>query len=79
MKTSAKKICKLLGSLFIAIGIGAFAYVTYIYMTTADVIDIGGSPIAHQFFQAVHPAPQMIGALTLFVGIVLLVVGTRKA
>jgi hypothetical protein len=79
MKTSAKKICKIIGSLFIAIGVGAFAYVGYVYLTTEDVIDIGGSPIAHQFFQAVHPAPQIIGALALFVGIVLLVAATRKA
>jgi hypothetical protein len=68
----------MLGSALILLGIVAFAYQGITYTTTEKILDIG--PLqASVDKQETIPLPPIVGALSLVGGIVLLIVGARKA
>ena len=75
MSTHKKNICKMIGVIFLVIGISAFAYKGYTYMNIEKVI-VSQQMTAGQTKHS--PAPQMIGAVGMFIGCVFLIVGTRK-
>jgi hypothetical protein len=64
LSAHTQKICKYIGIIFLVIGISAFAYKGYAYLNAATV--------------ASSVAPQVIGAIGLFVGFVFLTIGTKK-
>jgi hypothetical protein len=68
----------LIGILLIITGIIAFAYQGFTYTTREKAIDLG--PI-HVTTEKTHtfPLPPIVGAITLIGGIVLLLVGAKKA
>jgi uncharacterized membrane protein HdeD (DUF308 family) len=68
----------MLGIALIVLGVIAFAYQGITYTTTENILDIG--PLqASVDKQETIPLPPIVGALSLVGGIVLLIVGARKA
>ena len=64
--------------ILIAIGIVAFAYQGITYTTREKVIDIGPIQMSADKTRTI-PLPPIVGAVALVGGIVLLVVGKKKA
>jgi hypothetical protein len=68
----------MLGIALIVLGVIAFAYQGITYTTQETILDVG--PLqATVDKQETIPLPPIVGALSLVGGIVLLIVGARKA
>jgi len=68
----------LLGIILIAVGIVAFAYQGITYTTREKVIDLGPMHMTADRTRTL-PLPPIVGAIALVGGIVLLVMGSKKA
>lgn len=68
----------ILGILLIAVGIIAFAYQGFTYTTREKAIDIGPIQVTAEKSHTVS-IPPVIGAVALIGGILLLVMGGKKA
>ena len=68
----------LLAIILMALGIVAFAYQGFTYTTNEKVINIGPLEVTAEKTKTL-PLPPIVGALALAGGIVLLVVGKKKA
>jgi hypothetical protein len=68
----------LLAIMLIALGIIAFAYEGFNYTTRENVVDIGPLKVTTEKTRTL-PLPPIVGAIALVGGIVLLVVGSKKA
>jgi hypothetical protein len=64
--------------ILIALGIVAFAYQGITYTTREKVVDLGPIQMTAEKTKTI-PLPPVVGAIALVGGIVLLVVGSRKA
>ena len=64
--------------ILIALGIVAFVYQGITYTTREKVIDVGPIHMTAEKTKTI-PLPPILGAIALVGGIVLLVVGSRKA
>jgi hypothetical protein len=64
--------------ILIALGIVAFAYQGITYTTREKVVDLGPIQMTAEKTKTI-PLPPIVGAIALVGGIVLLVVGSRKA
>lgn len=64
--------------ILIALGIAAFAYQGITYTTREKVVDLGPIQMTAEKTKTI-PLPPILGAIALVGGIVLLVVGGRKA
>ena len=64
--------------ILIALGIAAFAYQGITYTTREKVVDLGPIQMTAEKTKTI-PLPPILGAIALAGGIVLLVVGRRKA
>jgi hypothetical protein len=64
--------------MLIVLGIIAFAYEGFNYTTREKVVDIGPLKVTTEKTQTI-PLPPIVGAIALVGGIVLLVVGSKKA
>jgi hypothetical protein len=64
--------------ILIALGIVAFAYQGITYTTREKVVDLGPIQMTAEKTKTL-PLPPIVGAIALVGGIVLLVVGSRKA
>jgi len=67
----------LLAIILIAIGIVAFGYQGITYTTREKVVDLGPLQMTAEKTRTL-PLPQIVGAIALVGGIVLLVVGRKK-
>jgi hypothetical protein len=72
------KITTILAIIFIAIGIMAFAYQGITYTTRENVVDLGPLQMTAEKTRTI-PLPPLVGAIALVGGIVLLVMGKRRA
>ncbi|MFA5353968.1 MAG: hypothetical protein WC291_07050 [Thermodesulfovibrionales bacterium] len=72
------KTYTLTGIILVAIGIIAFAYQGITYTTREKVIDFGPIQMTAEKTRT-FPLPPIVGAVALVGGIVLLVMGNRKA
>jgi hypothetical protein len=72
------KITTILAIIFIAIGIMAFAYQGITYTTRENVVDLGPLQVTAEKTRTI-PLPPLVGAIALVGGIVLLVMGKRRA
>ncbi|MBU1565674.1 MAG: DUF3185 domain-containing protein [Proteobacteria bacterium] len=68
----------LVAIMLIALGIFAFAYQGFNYTTRENVVDIGPLKVTAEKTKTL-PLPPIVGAIALIGGIVLLVVGSKKA
>ncbi len=68
----------LIAIMLIALGIIAFAYEGFNYTTRENVVDIGPLKVTTEKTRTL-PLPPIVGAIALIGGIVLLVVGSKKA
>ncbi len=68
----------LLAIMLIALGIIAFGYEGFKYTTRENVVDIGPLKVTTEKTRTL-PLPPIVGAIALVGGIVLLVVGSKKA
>ena len=68
----------LLGIILIAVGIVAFEYQGITYTTREKVIDLGPMHMTADRTRTL-PLPPIVGAIALVGGIVLLVMGSKKA
>jgi hypothetical protein len=68
----------LIAIMLIALGIIAFAYEGFNYTTRENVVDIGPLKVTTEKTRTL-PLPPVVGAIALIGGIVLLVVGSKKA
>jgi len=68
----------LLGIILIAVGIAAFAYQGITYTTREKVLDVGPMHMTAERTRTI-PLTPVVGAVALVGGIVLLVMGSRKA
>ncbi len=68
----------LLGIILIVIGIVAFAYQGITYTTREKVVDLGPLQVTAEKTKTL-PLPSIVGGIALVGGIVLLVMGGRKA
>lgn len=68
----------LLAVILIVVGIFAFAYEGFNYTTKEKVVDIGPLKVTAEKTRTL-PLPPIVGAIALVGGIVLLVVGSKKA
>ncbi len=68
----------ILAVLLIAIGIFAFAYQGFTYTTTEKAIDLGPLQVTAEKTHTL-PLPPIVGGITLVGGIMLLIVGAKKA
>ena len=68
----------LLGIILIVVGIVAFAYQGITYTTREKVVDIGPIQMTAEKTKTL-PLPPIVGAIALVGGIVLLVMGSKKA
>ncbi len=64
--------------ILIAVGITAFAYQGFTYTTREKVIDLGPIQVTAEKTKTL-PMPPIVGAIALVGGIVLLVMGSKKA
>jgi len=64
--------------ILIALGIAALAYQGITYTTREKVVDLGPIQMTAEKTKTI-PLPPILGAIALVGGIVLLVVGSRKA
>ncbi|MEN6507816.1 MAG: DUF3185 domain-containing protein [Smithella sp.] len=64
--------------ILIALGIAALAYQGITYTTREKVVDLGPIQMTAEKSKTI-PLPPILGAIALVGGIVLLVVGSRKA
>lgn len=71
------KTTTLLAIILIAVGIVAFAYQGITYTTREKVVDIGPIHMTADKTKTL-PLPPIVGAIALFGGIVLLVMGNKK-
>lgn len=72
------KTTTILGIALILLGVVAFAYQGITYTTRKNVIDIGPLQATVDKKETI-PLPPLVGGLALVGGIVLLIVGVRKA
>lgn len=72
------KIKTIVAIILIALGIAAFAYQGITYTTREKVVDLGPIQMTTEKTKTI-PLPPILGAVALVGGIVLLVVGGRKA
>jgi uncharacterized membrane protein len=72
------KTYTLIGIILIVIGVVAFAYQGINYTTREKVVDIGPLQITAEKAKTL-PLPPIMGGVALVGGIVLLVMGSRKA
>ena len=68
----------LIAIMLIALGIIAFGYEGFNYTTREKVVDIGPLEVTTEKTRTL-PLPPIVGAIALIGGIVLLVVGSKKA
>lgn len=68
----------LIAIILIALGVFAFAYEGFNYTTRENVVDIGPLKVTAEKTKTL-PLPPIVGAIALIGGIVLLVVGSKKA
>lgn len=68
----------LLAIMLIALGIIAFGYEGFNYTTREKVVDIGPLKVTTEKTRSL-PLPPIVGAIAFVGGIVLLVVGSKKA
>lgn len=68
----------LIAIMLIVLGIIAFAYEGFNYTTRENVVDIGPLKVTAEKTRTL-PLPPIVGAIALVGGIVLLVVGSKKA
>lgn len=68
----------LLGIILIVIGIIAFAYQGITYTTREKVVDLGPLEVTADKTRT-FPLPPIVGGIALVGGIVLLVIGSKKA
>ena len=64
--------------ILIALGIAAFAYQGITYTTREKVVDLGPIQVTAEKTKT-FPLPPIVGAIAIVGGIVLLVMGSRKA
>ena len=64
--------------ILIALGIAAFAYQGITYTTREKVVDLGPIQVTAEKTKTI-PLPPIVGAIALVGGIVLLVMGSKKA
>lgn len=64
--------------ILIAVGIVAFAYQGITYTTREKTIDLGPFHVTTEKTRTI-PLPPIVGAIALVGGIVLLIMGTKKA
>jgi len=69
---------KILGILLIILGIVAFAYQGITYTSREKVIDVGSVEVTANKTNTI-PLPPIVGGIALVGGIVLLLVGSKKA
>ncbi|RPI60232.1 MAG: DUF3185 domain-containing protein [Planctomycetaceae bacterium] len=72
------RITTILAIIFVAIGIMAFAYQGITYTTRENVVDLGPLKMTAEKTRTI-PLPPLVGAIALVGGIVLLVMGKRRA
>jgi uncharacterized membrane protein len=72
------KTYTLIGIILIVIGVVAFAYQGINYTTREKVVDLGPLQITAEKEKTL-PLPPIVGGVALVGGIVLLVMGSRKA
>ena len=72
------KIYTLTGIILIVIGIFAFAYQGFTYTTREKIVDLGPIHMSAEKTRTI-PLPPIAGGIALAGGIVLLVVGRKKA
>lgn len=60
-----------------ALGVAAFAYQGLSYTSSEKIIDIGALQVTADTTKTL-PLPPIVGAIAIFSGIVVLVMGTRK-
>ena len=72
------KIYTLTGIILIVIGIFAFAYQGFTYTTREKIVDLGPIHMSAEKTRTI-PLPPIVGGIALAGGIVLLVVGRKKA
>lgn len=72
------KTLSIVGILLIVLGIAAFAYQGITYTTQEKVIDLGPLQMTAEKTRTI-PLPPVMGAIALAGGIVLLIVGRKKA
>jgi uncharacterized membrane protein len=74
----AMKTISIIGILLIVIGIAAFAYQGITYTTQEKVVDLGPLQMTAEKKRTI-PLPPIMGAIALAGGVVLLIVGKKKA
>ncbi|NCC04234.1 MAG: DUF3185 domain-containing protein [Proteobacteria bacterium] len=72
------KTISIIGILLIVIGIAAFAYQGITYTTQEKVVDLGPLQMTAEKKRTI-PLPPIMGAIALAGGVVLLIVGKKKA
>ncbi|SFL28986.1 hypothetical protein SAMN05421830_101388 [Desulfomicrobium norvegicum] len=72
------KTISIIGILLIVIGIAAFAYQGITYTTQEKVVDLGPLQMTAEKTRTI-PLPPIMGAIALAGGVVLLIVGKKKA
>jgi hypothetical protein len=72
------KTNRLFGVILIAVGIVAFAYQGITYTTREKAVDLGSVQITMEKTRTL-PLPPIVGAVALVGGVVLLLVGNKKA
>ena len=72
------KTTTVLALILIAIGIVAFGYQAITYTTREKIVDIGPLEITAEKTRTI-PLPPIVGAVALVGGLVMLVVGKKKA
>ena len=68
----------LIAIILIALGIAAFAYQGITYTTREKVVDLGPIQVTAEKTKTL-PLPPIVGAIAIVGGIVLLVMGSKKA
>jgi hypothetical protein len=72
------RVTTILAIILIAIGIMAFAYQGITYTTRKKVVDVGPLQVTTEKTGTI-PLPPLVGAVALVGGIVLVIMGSRRA
>ncbi|KAF5056932.1 hypothetical protein DSECCO2_362030 [anaerobic digester metagenome] len=72
------KMLSIVGILLIVLGVAAFAYQGITYTTQEKVVDLGPLQMTAEKTRTI-PLPPILGGIALAGGIVLLIVGRRRA
>jgi|WetSurMetagenome_2_1015567.scaffolds.fasta_scaffold00084_14 hypothetical protein len=75
MAQGTKKIFVVIGTIFIIVGLSGLGYGAYTHFIAAPSVAAAADMMPAQ---TPSNAPQMIGALSMFFGVICMVAGTRK-